>query len=77
MMKTDPFTNGPITIGDDCWIGMGVRILDGVSIGSGCVIGAGAVIREDIPDMTVAAPHQRIVLLRREIEADPESEVQA
>ncbi|HVS35913.1 MAG TPA: acyltransferase [Gemmataceae bacterium] len=43
-----------ITIGQDVWIGCGVRILDGVEIGDGCVIGAGAVVTGSIPPGTVA-----------------------
>ena len=44
-----------IIIGDDVWIGIGARILDGVTVGSGCVIGAGAVVIRDIPDYAIAA----------------------
>lgn len=33
-----------ITIGDDVWLGAGVRVLDGVDIKKGTVIGAGAVV---------------------------------
>jgi acetyltransferase-like isoleucine patch superfamily enzyme len=43
-----------IEIGDDCWLGTGVRVLDGVTIGRGCVIGAGAVVTKDIPPYSVA-----------------------
>lgn len=35
-----------IVIGDDVWIGAGVKILDGVEIGKGCVIAAGAVVNK-------------------------------
>ncbi len=42
-----------ITIGDNCWIGSGVTILDGVTIGSGCVIAAGTVVSKSLPDNTV------------------------
>ncbi|HFD2051436.1 acyltransferase [Clostridium perfringens] len=38
-----------IKIEDDCWIGSGVIILDGVTIGRGSVIGAGTIINKDIP----------------------------
>lgn len=44
-----------ITIGDDVWFGVGVRVIDGVKIGSGCVIGAGAVVTKNIPDLSIAA----------------------
>lgn len=43
-----------ITIGDDCWLGSGVKVLDGVNIGEGSVIGAGAVVTKDIPPYSVA-----------------------
>lgn len=47
-------TRKGITIGNDCWIGTKVSILDGVSIGNGCVIAAGAVVTKDVPDYTIA-----------------------
>jgi acetyltransferase-like isoleucine patch superfamily enzyme len=43
-----------IVIEDDCWLGSGVRVLDGVTIGEGSVIGAGAVVTKDIPPYSVA-----------------------
>lgn len=66
MMKQDVYSEGPVEIGDDCWIGAGVRILDGVKIGKGSVVGAGCVVRENIPEFTVATPHQRLIMLKRE-----------
>lgn len=43
-----------IVIEDDCWLGTGVRVLDGLTIGQGSVIGAGAVVTKDIPPYSVA-----------------------
>lgn len=43
-----------ITIEDECWIGSGAKILDGVTIGYGSVIGAGAVVTKDIPPYSIA-----------------------
>lgn len=43
-----------IEIEDNCWIGSGVRILDGVTIGTGSVIGAGAVVTKNIPAYSIA-----------------------
>ena len=37
------FTHEGITLEDDCWLGTGVRVLDGVTIGQGSVVGAGPV----------------------------------
>ncbi|MEP6729985.1 MAG: acyltransferase [bacterium] len=54
-IRTQGETRLGVTIDDDCWIGAGAMILDGVSIGTGCVIAAGAIVTRDIPPFTVAA----------------------
>jgi acetyltransferase-like isoleucine patch superfamily enzyme len=48
------WTPGKVTVGSDCWIGMGVCILPGVSIGDGCVVGAGAVVAKDLAGHSIA-----------------------
>jgi acetyltransferase-like isoleucine patch superfamily enzyme len=53
-INSQPLTVKGITIEDDCWLGTGVRVLDGVTIGTGSVIGAGAVVSRDIPPYSVA-----------------------
>ncbi|UBF25155.1 acyltransferase [Kovacikia minuta CCNUW1] len=55
-----------IQIEDDCWLGTGVRILDGVTIGKGSVIGAGAVVTKDIPPYSVAVGVPAKVIKNRE-----------
>jgi maltose O-acetyltransferase len=45
----------PVEIGDNVFVGMGVRILKGSRIGSDSVIGAGAVVAGDIPAGVIAA----------------------
>lgn len=45
---------GPITIGDNIWIGAGVVICAGVTIGSDTTIGAGSVVVRDIPEGSIA-----------------------
>ena len=54
-----------ITIEDDCWLGTGVRVLDGVTIGRGSVIGAGAVVSRDIPPYSVAVGVPARVIKKR------------
>lgn len=44
-----------IKIGDNCWIGAKVTIVDGVTIGKGCVIAAGAVVTKSFPPNCVIA----------------------
>jgi hypothetical protein len=36
--------NGPLFIGDKCWLGAACVVLPGVSVAAGCVIGAGAIV---------------------------------
>lgn len=42
-------TRKGITIGNNCWIGSKVTILDGATIGDNCVIAAGAVVTKSFP----------------------------
>lgn len=44
-----------VTIADDCWIGSGAIILDGVQLGTGCVVSAGAVVTSSFPANSVIA----------------------
>ena len=46
---------GAVEIADGAWIGQNVVICPGVRIGRGAVVGANAVVRQDVPDHTVAA----------------------
>ena len=44
-----------IVIGDNVWLGCGVRILDGVNVGEGAVVAAGSVVTGDVPPRSVVA----------------------
>ena len=57
--------NQGIIIEDDCWLGSGVRVVDGVTIGRGSVIGAGAVVTKDIPPYSVAVGVPAKVISKR------------
>lgn len=56
-----------VVIGDDCWIGSGSTILDGVSIGKGCVIAAGSVVTKSMPEHSIVAGVPAKVLKSRVI----------
>lgn len=49
--KTDVV--GPITIGDDCFIGMRSILMYGVTLGDHCVVGAGSVVTKSFPPRSV------------------------
>lgn len=42
-----------IKIGENCWIGAKVTILDGVTIGNNCIIAGGAVVNKAFPDNSI------------------------
>lgn len=44
----------PIEIGDHAWIGLGAKIMKGVTIGHHAVVAAGAVVVKDVPPHGVA-----------------------
>ncbi|MBX3497328.1 MAG: acyltransferase [Parvibaculum sp.] len=54
-----------VTIGDNVWIGMHVRILPGVTIGDGAIVGMGAVVAGDVPPLAIVAqPKFRVIGFR-------------
>ncbi len=64
-IATQGLTHKGIVIEDDCWIGTGVRVLDGVTIGQGSVIGAGAVVTKNIPPYSIAVGVPAKVISKR------------
>lgn len=51
---TESGINGHPTIGDNCVISTGAKILGNITIGNNCIIGANSVVLIDIPDNSVA-----------------------
>ncbi|MGB5133499.1 MAG: acyltransferase [Steroidobacteraceae bacterium] len=51
-----------VVIGEDCWLGAGVIVIDGVHIGRGSVVAAGSVVTRDVESYSVVAgaPARRI-----------------
>ena len=47
-------TNNSIIIEDDCWIGINVVVMSGVTIGKGSVIGANSVVTKDVAPYSIA-----------------------
>jgi virginiamycin A acetyltransferase len=54
--------SGPITVGNDVWIGARSIVLSGVTIGDGAVVGAGSIVTDDVEPYAVVAgvPAERV-----------------
>ena len=48
-------SKGPVSIGDNVWLGANVVVTNGVTVGRRSVIGANSVVTSDIPEISVAA----------------------
>jgi len=49
----DAVSKGPITIGNDVWIGTQSTILTGVTIGDGAIVAANSVVTNDVPPYAI------------------------
>ena len=54
LIKDQKAIIGKTIIGKDVWVGVGAKILMGVTVGDGAVIGANAVVTKDIPKNAIA-----------------------
>ena len=55
----------PVTVEDDCWLGIKTVVMPGVTIGKGAVVGANSVVTGDIEPYTVVAGVPAKLLRRR------------
>lgn len=51
--KTEKEDNQPITVGNNCYFGLGAKIFGAVTIGNNVTIGANAVVTKNIPDNAI------------------------
>jgi acetyltransferase-like isoleucine patch superfamily enzyme len=54
-IESQGHATGPISIGNDVWLGAHCVILRGVKVGDGAVVAAGAVVIDDVPPCTLVA----------------------
>jgi acetyltransferase-like isoleucine patch superfamily enzyme len=72
-MAAQPEEGSGVVIEEDCWLGAGVVVIDGVRIGRGSVVAAGAVVIGDVaPYSVVAGVPARMVRTRRGPQASAE-----
>jgi acetyltransferase-like isoleucine patch superfamily enzyme len=57
-------TRGPITVGENVWVGAGARVMKGVSIGRDSVVGAATVVRSDVPPRVVVIGNPQQIVKR-------------
>lgn len=55
---------GPVSIGNNVWIGMNVSILPGVNIGDNAIIGMGAIITKDVAPKSIVVGNNKVIGLR-------------
>ncbi len=58
-------SRGPVTIGNNVWIGDAAIILSGVVVGDGAVIAAGSVVTRSVPPFAIVAGSPARVVRRR------------
>jgi acetyltransferase-like isoleucine patch superfamily enzyme len=54
----------PVVIASGAYLGAGARVLPGTTIGREAIIGAGAVVRQDVPERTLAVGNPARVIFR-------------
>jgi acetyltransferase-like isoleucine patch superfamily enzyme len=53
LQKIFPIQKGPVTIGDDCWIGADSIIMPNVTLGSFCVVASNSFVNKSFPDFSL------------------------
>jgi len=60
-----PSSKGPITVGNDVWIGKNALILSGITVGDGAAIGANSVVTRDVRPYAIVAGNPAREIRRR------------
>lgn len=49
----EAYSNGPIVVSDDVWLGIDTMVMSGVTIGQGAVVAARSVVVKDVPPYAI------------------------
>lgn len=60
-----PTGKGPVTIGNDVWIGRDAVILSGITIGDGAVVGCNTVVTKDIKPYHIVCGNPGVAVKKR------------
>lgn len=55
IMKQNLKSNGPVTIGDDCFLGYRVAVMPNVTLGDWCIVGVNSVVTHSFPAYSMIA----------------------
>ena len=64
-MKEQGVTSQGIRVEDDCWLGSGAILLDGVTIGRGSIVAAGSVVTHSVEPLSIVGGAPARLLRRR------------
>lgn len=53
LQRVFPITRGPITIGNDCWIGASAIIMPNVTLGEFCVVASNSFVNRSFPAFSI------------------------
>lgn len=65
LLDKDPYSSGPVVIGENVWIATRVTILDGAQIGKDSIVAAGSVVGSNIPPRSIASGNPAKVIFER------------
>ena len=66
----------PVSIGDDCWLGINAVVMPGITIGRGCIVGANSVVTRDLPPYSIAVGSPARVI-RQRFSFSPKARIEA
>ncbi|WP_265348157.1 DapH/DapD/GlmU-related protein, partial [Enterobacter cloacae] len=64
-----PMNNKRTTIGENCFIGAGAKILAGTTLGKQCIVGANSVVKGDFPDYCVISGIPAKIIKKYDVES--------